>query len=86
MAESFFKKENNKKKTLVKKQKAKKREDRKINNNKGKGFDSMIIYVDNNGHFTSVPPEKRIPENTTEKSAEKTQQRILRFSKKDALQ
>lgn len=57
MADSFFKKENKKKKTLIKKQKAQKKEERKTNNNKGKGFDSMIIYVDKNGHFTDVPPE-----------------------------
>lgn len=60
MADSFFKKENNKKKTLVKKQKAQKREDRKTNNNKGKGFESMIVYVDANGHFTNTPPEKTL--------------------------
>ncbi|MFD2602776.1 MULTISPECIES: hypothetical protein [Flavobacterium] len=57
MADSFFKKENNKKKILVKKQKAQKRQERKTNNNKGKGFDSMIIYVDKNGNFTDTPPE-----------------------------
>lgn len=57
MADSFFKKENNKKKTLIKKQKAQKRQDRKVNNNKGKGFDNMIIYVDKDGHFTNTPPE-----------------------------
>lgn len=59
MADSFFKKENNKKKTLIKKQKAQKRQDRKTNNNKGKGFESMIVYVDANGHFTSSAPEKQ---------------------------
>lgn len=82
MAESFFKKENNKKKTLIKKQKAKKREDRKVNNNKGKGFDSMIIYVDNNGHFTSVPPEKRDVESEKGSNTERVQQRFARYSQK----
>lgn len=82
MADSFFKKENNKKKTLIKKQKAQKRQDRKTNNNKGKGLDSMIIYVDNNGHFTSVPPEKQALENNTESNTEKLPQRVLRFSRK----
>ncbi|WP_297334464.1 hypothetical protein [Flavobacterium sp.] len=62
MADSFFKKENNKKKTLIKKQKAQKRQDRKTSNNKGKGFDSMIVYVDKNGHFTDTPPEINKPE------------------------
>jgi hypothetical protein len=60
MADSFFKKENNKKKALLKKQKAQKRMERKNCSNKGKGFESMIIYVDQNGHFTSVAPEKQI--------------------------
>ncbi|WP_205528250.1 hypothetical protein [Flavobacterium psychrotrophum] len=82
MADSFFKKENNKKKTLIKKQKAQKREDRKTNNNKGKGIESMIIYVDNNGHFTSVPPEKREVENEKGSNTEKTSQRIAHFSQK----
>lgn len=57
MGDSFFKKENNKKKALVKKLKAQKRQERKTNNSKGKGFESMIIYVDKNGHFTDTPPE-----------------------------
>lgn len=57
MADSFFKKEKNKKKVLKKKFKDQKKEDRKVNNNKGKGFDSMIAYVDENGHLTSTPPE-----------------------------
>src|SRR5690606_5368365 len=42
---------------LKKKQdKTARREDRKINNNKGKTLDDMIVYVDVNGNFTSVPP------------------------------
>lgn len=60
MADSFFKKENNKKKALLKKQKTQKRMERKKSNNKGKGFESMIIYVDQEGHFTSVAPEKKM--------------------------
>lgn len=61
MADSFFKKENNKKKTLIKKQKAQKRQERKTSNNKGKGFESMIVYVDRNGHFTDTPPDTLAP-------------------------
>ena len=57
MPESFFKKENKKKKVLKKKQKDQKKEDRKSHNNKGKGFDSMIAYVDQNGHLSATPPE-----------------------------
>ena len=56
MADSFFKKENRKKKIVKKKLKSQKREDRKVNNNKGKGLESMIVYVDENGHLTSTPP------------------------------
>lgn len=56
MADSFFKKENRKKKIVKQKLKSQKREDRKVNNNKGKGLESMIVYVDENGHLTSTPP------------------------------
>ncbi len=56
MADSFTKKENNKKKTKRLQDKQLRREDRKDNNNKGKTLDDMIVYVDVNGHFTSVPP------------------------------
>lgn len=56
MADSFSKKENNKKKTKKQQDKLQRREDRKTNNNKGKSLDDMIVYVDVNGNFTSVPP------------------------------
>lgn len=59
MADSFSKKENKKKNILKKKSKDQKRDDRKVNNNKGKGFESMIAYVDENGHLTKTPPEIR---------------------------
>jgi hypothetical protein len=59
MADSFFKKENRKKKIVKKKLKSEKREDRKVNNNKGKGLESMIVYVDENGHLTNTPPAMR---------------------------
>ncbi|MFP9116090.1 hypothetical protein ACLI1A_19285 [Flavobacterium sp. RHBU_3] len=81
MADSFFKKENNKKKTLIKKQKAQKRQDRKTSNNKGKGFESMIVYVDANGHFTNTPPEKQLPEDADKKSI--PGQRIQRFQQNE---
>lgn len=68
MADSFFKKEHNKKKVQIKKQKAQKRQDRKVNNNKGKGFDSMIAYVDENGHLTNTPPEVKKPIEETGKT------------------
>src|SRR5690606_26485298 len=56
MADSFSKKENNKKKTKRLQDKQSRREDRKSNNNKGKSLDDMIVYVDVNRNFTSVPP------------------------------
>lgn len=56
MADSFSKKENNKKKSKKLQDKQSRREERKDNNNKGKTLDDMIVYVDVNGHFTSVPP------------------------------
>lgn len=59
MPDSFQKKENIKKNALKKKIKAFKKEDRKTNNNKGKGLDSMIAYVDENGHLSSTPPENK---------------------------
>ena len=80
MADSFFKKENNKKKTIIKKQKAQKRQDRKTSNNKGKGFESMIVYVDANGHFTNTPPEK-LAEDAGKKSM--PGQRIQRFQQNE---
>lgn len=57
MADSFSKKEAIKKRTQKKKEKTKKKEDRKTHNNKGKGLDSMIAYVDENGFVTSTPPQ-----------------------------
>ncbi len=56
MAESFSKKENFKKKIQKQKEKAMRREERKESNDKGKGLEDMIMYVDANGQFTSTPP------------------------------
>ncbi|ASK32284.1 cold-shock protein [Chryseobacterium sp. T16E-39] len=58
MADSFSKKENFKKKIQKQKEKALRREDRKTNNNKGKGLDEMLTYVDSYGRLTSTPPEE----------------------------
>lgn len=62
MADSFSKKEGNKKKAKKKQDKALRREDRKVHNNKGKSLEDMIIYVDKNGNFTSVPPHLQLEE------------------------
>ncbi len=57
MADSFSKKENFKKKVQKAKEKAQKREELKTSNNKGKGLDDMLMYVDANGQLTSTPPD-----------------------------
>jgi CspA family cold shock protein len=57
MADSFSKKENFKKKVQKAKEKAQKREERKTSNNKGKGLDDMLMYVDANGQLSSTPPD-----------------------------
>ncbi|HUH73788.1 MAG TPA: cold shock domain-containing protein [Chitinophagales bacterium] len=60
MADTFAKKERQKKKAKRKLDKAEKREERKTNNNKGKSLEEMTVYLDENGNFTDVPPEKQI--------------------------
>ncbi len=63
MSETFAKKEHNKKKLRKRREKEQRREERKLNNNKGKDFDEMFLYVDANGNFTKTPPsEDDIPE------------------------
>lgn len=57
MADSFSKKENLKKKIQKQKEKNLRREERKTNNNKGKGFDNMISYVDEYGQLTDTMPD-----------------------------
>ena len=59
MAESFQKKESIKKNALRKKIKDQKKQERKLNNNKGKGLDSMIAPVDD-VNLPSAPPPERI--------------------------
>jgi len=60
MPDSFTKKENIKKNVTRKKQKDLKKQERKLNNNKGKGLDSMIAYVDENGNLSATPPERML--------------------------
>lgn len=49
-----------KKKRLKQQEKEEKRELRKSNSNKGKGFDSMIAYMDHNGQLTDTPPDPKL--------------------------
>lgn len=65
MADSYSKKENNKKKIKKQQDKLLRRSDRKVNNNKGKSLEDMLIYVDANGALTSTPPHLQLVEKTT---------------------
>ena len=51
------KSEKEKKKKRKQKEKEEKKALRKANSNKGKGFESMIAYVDHNGHLSETPPD-----------------------------
>ncbi len=55
--ETYSKKEKEKKKQQKRKEKDEKREERKANSKKGKSFEDMIAYVDENGHLSSTPPD-----------------------------
>ncbi len=79
MADSFSKKENNKKKQKKQQDKLSRREDRKTNNNKGKSLDDMLVYVDVNGNFTSIPPHLQNKEEdlANAKKAKKAQEDSL---------
>jgi cold shock CspA family protein len=55
--ETYSKKENEKKKIQKRKEKQERKEERKANSNKGKSFEDMLAYVDENGQLTSTPPD-----------------------------
>jgi cold shock CspA family protein len=55
--QTSLKKEKESRKRNKRKSKEEKREVRKANSNKGKGFDSMIAYVDEMGNLSSTPPD-----------------------------
>ncbi len=57
--ETMNKKEKEKKKQKNRRDKEEKREERKTNNNKGKGLDAMMAYVDENGDISSTPPDPK---------------------------
>lgn len=54
--ETFNKKEKEKKKKKQREEKAQRKEERKANS-PGGGFENMIAYVDENGNFSSTPPD-----------------------------
>ncbi|MCB0699231.1 MAG: cold shock domain-containing protein [Chitinophagaceae bacterium] len=68
--ETMGKKEREKKKKQKKQQKQEKKLERKENNNKGKGLDDMIAYIDEYGNISDTPPD---PKNMTEIAAEDIQ-------------
>jgi cold shock CspA family protein len=55
--ETYSKKEKEKKKLKKRQEKEEKREERKANSNKGKSFEDMLAYVDENGQLSSTPPD-----------------------------
>ena len=57
MAETWSKKENEDRKKKKKKEKEQRKEERKANTKEGKSLDDMIMYVDEDGNFTSTPPD-----------------------------
>lgn len=59
MADTFNKKALQQKRAKKKQDKLEKKEDRKANNDKGKSLDDMIVYLDENGNFTNIPPDKQ---------------------------
>lgn len=56
-SESFNKREKEKKRQKKAQDKAEKMEERKANAKKGKSLDDMIAYVDEDGNFSSTPPD-----------------------------
>lgn len=55
--ETSNKKEKEKKKLKKKQEKELKRKERKANSEKGKSFEDMLAYVDENGHLSDTPPD-----------------------------
>lgn len=55
--ESYSKKEKENKKLKKRKEKEEKKLERRANNNKGKSFEEMLTYVDENGNLSSTPPD-----------------------------
>ncbi|MBW7871617.1 MAG: cold shock domain-containing protein [Flavobacteriia bacterium] len=60
MADSYNKKAVRQKKLEKRKTKQERREERKLNNDKGKNWEEMVVYLDEFGQPTDVPPEKQI--------------------------
>ena len=57
--ETAAKKDKEKKRARKKQDKAEKMAERKANSNKGKGLDSMMAYIDENGNISDTPPDPK---------------------------
>ena len=57
--ETFGKKEREKKRAKKRQEKELKKLARKENNNKGKDFEEMLVYVDEYGQLTDTPPDPK---------------------------
>lgn len=57
--ETFNKKEKEKKKLKKRQDKQEKMEERKANSRNGNNLDEMIAYIDENGNFSSTPPDPK---------------------------
>lgn len=55
--ETFNKKEREKKKLKKKQDKVERQHERKANSTKGKTLEQMFSYVDENGNYSSTPPD-----------------------------
>ena len=79
--ETYNKKEKEKKRLKKKQEKQLRKEERRANSNKGGDLDSMLAYVDENGHITDTPPD------TTKKKKEIKAENIeLGVPKKEAIE
>src|ERR1700749_682309 len=56
-SDTFNKRENEKKRLQKRQEKEQRKEERKANK-ESKSFEDMIAYVDENGNFTSTPPDQ----------------------------
>lgn len=59
MADTFNKKALQQKRAKKKQDKRERRKERKEHNDKGKSLDEMIVYLDEFGNITDVPPDKQ---------------------------
>jgi cold shock CspA family protein len=81
--QSSQKGEREKKKKRNLQEKEEKKALRKANSNKGKGFDSMIAYMDHNGQLTDTPPDPKLKVEIKAEDIQLGPQTILREAVSD---